>query len=109
MISFLSIDWHYARLVILRGKFDSYRKLYCGVLAEVASQFHKLKVEGSNPSPVTKVIIMEEVNRSGKIMVATEAQTVRELTDLANKYKIPREDIVSVLPSREGYVMVYYY
>lgn len=52
---------------------------------------------------------MEEVNRSGKIMVATEAQTVRELTDLANEYKIPREDIVSVLPSREGYVMVYYY
>lgn len=109
MISFLSIDWHYARLVILRGKFNSYRKLYCGVLAEVASQSHKLKVEGSNLSPVTKVIIMEEVNRSGKIMVATEAQTVRELTDLANEYKIPREDIVSVLPSREGYVMVYYY
>lgn len=52
---------------------------------------------------------MEEVNRSDKIMVATEAQTVRELTDLANEYKIPREDIVSVLPSREGYVMVYYY
>lgn len=48
------------------------------------------------------------VNNS-KIMNAVEAQTIRELVDLANDYKIPREDVVSILPSREGYVMVYYY
>lgn len=46
---------------------------------------------------------------NGKIMNAVEAQTIRELVDLANDYKIPREDVVSILPSREGYVMVYYY
>ena len=42
-------------------------------------------------------------------MIATEAQTIRELTDFTNNYEIPREDIVSILPSREGYIMVYYY
>lgn len=46
---------------------------------------------------------------NGKIMNAVESQTIRELVDLANDYKIPREDVVSILPSREGYVMVYYY
>lgn len=51
----------------------------------------------------------EDVIKNGKIMIATEAQTIRELVDLANDYKIPREDVVSILPSREGYVMVYYY
>lgn len=47
--------------------------------------------------------------KNSKIMNAFEAQTIRELVDLANDYKIPREDVVSILPSREGYVMVYYY
>lgn len=47
--------------------------------------------------------------KNDKIMNAFEAQTIRELVDLANDYKIPREDVVSILPSREGYVMVYYY
>ena len=46
---------------------------------------------------------------NGKIMNAVESQTIRELVDLANDYKIPREDVVSILPSIEGYVMVYYY
>lgn len=46
---------------------------------------------------------------NGKIMSAVEAQTIRELVDLTNDYKIPREDVVSILPSKEGYVMVYYY
>lgn len=51
----------------------------------------------------------EDMIKNGKIMSAVEAQTIRELVDLANDYKIPREDVVSILPSREGYVMVYYY
>lgn len=51
----------------------------------------------------------EVMVKNGKIMIAVEAQTIRELVDLANDYKIPREDVVSILPSREGYVMVYYY
>lgn len=51
----------------------------------------------------------EDMIKNDKIMNAFEAQTIRELVDLANDYKIPREDVVSILPSREGYVMVYYY
>ena len=51
----------------------------------------------------------EVMVKNGKMMVAVEAQTIRELVDLTNDYKIPREDVVSILPSREGYVMVYYY
>lgn len=51
----------------------------------------------------------EDMIKNGKMMVAIEAQTIRELVDLANDYKIPREDVVSILPSREGYVMAYYY
>ncbi len=51
----------------------------------------------------------EDMTNNGRTMIASEAQTIRELIDLANDYKIPREDIVSILPSREGYVMIYYY
>lgn len=51
----------------------------------------------------------EVMVKNGKMMIAAEAQTIRELVDLANDYKIPREDVVSILPSKEGYVMVYYY
>jgi hypothetical protein len=51
----------------------------------------------------------EDMIKNGKIMIAVEAQTIRELVDLANDYKIPREDVVSILPSKEGYIMVYYY
>lgn len=51
----------------------------------------------------------EDAIKNNKVMGATEAQTIRELVDLVNKYKIPREDVVSILPSREGYIMVYYY
>lgn len=51
----------------------------------------------------------EDVLKEGKIMTASEAQTIRELIDIANEYKILREDVVSILPSDGGYVMVYYY
>lgn len=42
-------------------------------------------------------------------MTAVEALTVRELVDIANEDNIPREDIVTILPLKEGYIMVYYY
>lgn len=51
----------------------------------------------------------EEMVNKGKIMTATEAQTIRELVDFTNDCKISREEVVSILPSREGYIMVYYY
>lgn len=77
----------------------------------LARESHNLKVEGSSPSPATKLKIKmgEEYTKQGKVMMASEAQTLRELVDLANEYKIPREDVVTIVPSKEGYVMVYYY
>ena len=51
----------------------------------------------------------EVIVNNGKIMTAAEAQTIRELVDLVNDCKIPREDVVSILPSKEGYIIVYYY
>lgn len=51
----------------------------------------------------------EDVIKNSKIMIATEAQTIRGLVDFVNDYNIPRDEIVSILPSKEGYVIVYYY
>lgn len=81
------------------------------MLAAVASQPHKLKVGSSNLPPATKFkkYMGEVMVNNGKIMTAAEAQTIRELVDLVNDCKIPREDVVSILPSKEGYIMVYYY
>lgn len=42
-------------------------------------------------------------------MTAIEASTVREIVDTINDYSIPKEDIVSILPSKEGYMLIYYY
>lgn len=51
----------------------------------------------------------EQMVKEGKVMSAIESQTLRELVDFANDYNIPREDIINILPSKEGYAMVYYY
>lgn len=82
------------------------------MLAVVASQAHNLKVEGSSPSLATIKVIKkmgEEHIRQSKAMFVEEAPTLRGLADFANGCKIPREDIVTILPSKEGYVMIYYY
>ena len=64
---------------------------------------------GALPTPATKLKYMREDNKEGKTMTATEAKTIRELVDLANDFRMSKEDIVSILPSREGYIMIYYY
>ena len=51
----------------------------------------------------------EITNNQSKEMLAVEFQSTRELTDYANEFNITRGDIVTILPSKEGYVMVYYY
>ena len=51
----------------------------------------------------------QSIKEQGKAMNATEAQTVRELVDFVNDYNLPKDDIVSIIPSREGYVLIYYY
>lgn len=51
----------------------------------------------------------EEILKESKILNANEAPTVRELVDFVNTYNIPREDIVTMLPSKEGYILIYYY
>lgn len=56
-----------------------------------------------------KFYMGEATQEQGKVMNATEAQTVRELVDFVNDYNLPKKDIVSIIPSREGYVLIYYY
>ena len=46
---------------------------------------------------------------TNKEMIAVEFQTTRELTDYANEFNITHGDIVTILPSKEGYIMIYYY
>lgn len=50
----------------------------------------------------------EDYSKDGKSMIAHEARTIRALVTLANSLKIPREDIVSIVPTDSGYIMIYY-
>lgn len=95
----------------MRVRFSYPALIKCGVLAVVASQAHNLKVGGSTPPPATNIYNMGEENniRYGKLMVASEAPTIREIVELANELHIPREDVVSILPSRDGFMIIYYY
>jgi hypothetical protein len=43
-----------------------------------------------------------------KVMAVREAPTVRGLIKIANELNIPREDVVTILPIREGYILIYY-
>lgn len=51
----------------------------------------------------------EETIKQNKIMTAIETLTMRDLVDYANEHNVLREDIVSILPAKEGYIMVFYY
>lgn len=50
---------------------------------------------------------MEE-NRENKIMLAIAAKNIRDLVSQANKEGIQREDIVSILPEGDQFVLTYY-
>lgn len=43
-----------------------------------------------------------------KVMLTLTSKTIRELVTQVNEKQIQKEDIVSLLPIREQYVLVYY-
>ena len=49
---------------------------------------------------------MEESNN--KIMLVIVAKNMREIVNKANKLGIQREDIVSILPENDQFVLTYY-
>lgn len=50
---------------------------------------------------------MEE-NREKKIMLAIVAKNMRDLVSKANKEGVQKEDIVSILPEGDQFVLTYY-
>lgn len=50
-----------------------------------------------------------EYTKEGKVLHATKSSTIRELVDKANRLKIQKEDIVSILQANNSYVLLYYY
>lgn len=50
---------------------------------------------------------MEE-NREKKVMLAIAAKNIRELVSQANKEGIQKEDIVSISPEGDQFVLIYY-
>lgn len=78
------------------------------MLAVVASQPHKLEVGGSNPPPATTNNWYMEDNKTYRVMLAIVAKNMREIVTKANKLGIQREDIVSILPEGDQFVLTYY-
>lgn len=82
------------------------------MLAVVASQFHKLKVVGSSPTPATNHIFMEdrkkEKTRDKKTFTVFVVKYVRDVVDLIHEYQIPKEDIVSILNDGGDYIVFCY-
>lgn len=56
---------------------------------------------------------MEEIEKrkmtkNGKIFTAIVVESIRDLVDVAQEEQIPREDMVTILKDKEGYVLFYY-
>ena len=88
-------------------EFDSHILLkFSGVLAVVASQFHKLEVVGSNPTPATsKPQIMKKLDMMKSKYLSV---LIKSLNDLG----VQREDLVALFPPsyhEEEYTAVFYY
>lgn len=72
--------------------------LYCGVLAVVAKQSHKLEVSGSNPLSAT----ME------KKIYALKGSSLQALIEALNAESISKEDIVQVVYADKEFVALFY-
>lgn len=49
------------------------------------------------------------MEKEHKVITAFEASTVRELVDIANEYELTREDIIQILSTESGYIMICQY
>ena len=57
---------------------------------------------------VTKEIKEPEKPEVPKIMTAIAALTIRELVNIANKYGIKREDVITIVKDNGQYVLIHY-
>lgn len=72
-------------------------------VVEVASQFHKLKVRGSNPLPTTNLNIME------KKIYALKANILPNLVNTMNEEGVTKGDVVQVFcNAKDEYVAIIY-
>lgn len=106
----------------MRVQFPLPALLYHGVIAMAASKAHNLEVGGSSPPPVTKLIYMEEIEKSKmtrtkksndgtevhQIMTAIYSTTLRGIVNASNELGVKREDIVSLLKENGQFVLVYF-
>lgn len=56
---------------------------------------------------------MEEIEKrkmtkDGKIFTAILVKTIMDAVDVVQEYQIPREDLITILPDKEGYVVFCY-
>lgn len=69
------------------------------------SKINKEKVKKVNTSQTDKP---KEETEVPKIMTAIAALTIRELVNLANKYSIKREDVITIVKDNGQYVLIHY-
>lgn len=69
------------------------------------SKTNKEKVKKVNTSQTDKP---KEETEVPKIMTAIAALTIRELVNLANKYGIKREDVITIVKDNGQYVLIHY-
>lgn len=50
-----------------------------------------------------------DLEKEGKLLHIIKGRTMRDLVNQTNELKIPREDIVQILPESGQYVLFYYY
>lgn len=65
------------------------------------------------PLPQLITLSMEEIEKrkmtkDGKIFTAILVKTIMDAVDVVQEYQIPREDLVTILPDKEGYVVFCY-
>lgn len=78
------------------------------MIAEVASQSHKLEVIGSNPIAAPKSFKEMGEKKIKKGMHVLAYSSLRSIVNAANDLGLQKEDIVSFLYVDGQYILVYY-
>ena len=77
------------------------------------SKTSRERIKKVNTSQSTKQEEIKEVKEPKKlevpkIMTAVAALTIRELVNIANKYGIKREDVITIVKDNGQYVLIHY-
>ena len=65
------------------------------------------------PFPQLITLSMEEIekrkmSKDGKVFTAFVVESIRDAVDTVHEHQIPREDLVTILRDKEGYVVFCY-